>query len=280
MVFKSRVKALLDAEDYAGLTSLSDAHGGKVSNSLISLAADLDEERRWRAIRALGLVTARLYDREPEQARRVVRQLIWNLNEESGGIGWGMAEAFGEILALREELAAEYGSILACHLIEADRSLDHEDLRRGVIWALGRIRVFPKDLRKEIIPALIKVLLQDNPTLRGTAAWALGEMGDREALPPLKDLPKSEEMLSIWADKKLIRISLNEAVEQAKAKLSGGEVDGMNDWKCSKCGYALKADAPPEKCPACKETCEFVNVTCYIPECGFTGSDDRLKGDS
>ena len=27
----------------------------------------------------------------------------------------------------------------------------------------------------------------------------------------------------------------------------------------------------------CKETCEFVNVTCYIPECGFTGSDDRLK---
>ena len=44
MIFKARIKALLDAEDYAGLMELSDAHGGKVSNSLISLAADLDEK--------------------------------------------------------------------------------------------------------------------------------------------------------------------------------------------------------------------------------------------
>ena len=75
----------------------------------------------------------------------------------------------------------------------------------------------------------------------------------------------------------MIRISLNEAVEEAKAKLLGEEVEEMNEWKCSKCGYILKADAPPETCPQCSEKCEFVNVTCYIPECGFTGSDQRLK---
>jgi rubredoxin len=277
VVFKVRIKALLDAEDYAGLMELSDTHGGKVGNSLISLAADLDEDRRWRAIRALGLVTARMYDREPEQARRVVRQLIWNLNEESGGIGWGMPEAFGEILAVRKELAVEYGSLLASYLLEPERTLDHEELQRGVIWALGRLKVFPKDMREEVVPALIRVLRQDSPTLRATAAWALGEMGAREALQTLKDLPKSEGMLSLWTDQKLIRISLNEAVEEAKAKMSGEEVDGMNEWKCSKCGYVLKADAPPEQCPQCSEKCEFVNVTCYIPECGFTGSDQRLK---
>ena len=245
MLFKARIKALLDTEDYTGLMELSDGHGGKVSNSLISLAADLDEERRWRAIRALGLVTARMYDREPEQARRVVRQLIWNLNEESGGIGWGMAEAFGEILALREELAAEYGSILACYLLEPERSLDHEELQRGVIWALGRLKVFPKNMREEVVPALIKVLRQESPALRATAAWALGEIGAREAFQPLKDLPKSEGMLSIFADQKVISVSLNQVVEEAKAKLSGKEVDGMNEWKCSKCGYILKADTPP-----------------------------------
>jgi rubredoxin len=50
-----------------------------------------------------------------------------------------------------------------------------------------------------------------------------------------------------------------------------------NEWKCSKCGYTLKIDVPPEKCPSCKESCEFVNVTCYIPECGFTGTDQRLS---
>jgi rubredoxin len=277
MVFKSRIKALLDAEEVAGLLELSDAHGGKVSNSLISLAADLEEERRWRAVRALGLVTARMYDRDPEQARRVVRQLIWNLNEESGGIGWGMPEAFGEILALRQELAGEYGSILASYLIEPERSLDHEDLQRGVIWALGRLKVFSKELREEVVLALIRVLGRESPALRATAAWALGEIGAREAFQPLKDLPKAEGMLNLWADQKMIRIPLNEVVELAKAKLSGEEVEEMNEWKCSKCGYILKADAPPETCPQCNEKCEFVNVTCYIPECGFTGSDQRLK---
>jgi rubredoxin len=50
----------------------------------------------------------------------------------------------------------------------------------------------------------------------------------------------------------------------------------MADWKCTKCGYTLTGDTPPEKCPMCNEKCEFVDVSCYIPECGQTGSDPRL----
>jgi len=47
-------------------------------------------------------------------------------------------------------------------------------------------------------------------------------------------------------------------------------------WKCSNCKYILQAAAPPERCPSCQEMCQFVDVTCYIPECGMTGSDPRL----
>jgi len=50
-------------------------------------------------------------------------------------------------------------------------------------------------------------------------------------------------------------------------------------WKCSKCGYTVELEAgatPPETCPDCKEKCEFVNTTCYIPECGMKGQDPRL----
>ena len=50
----------------------------------------------------------------------------------------------------------------------------------------------------------------------------------------------------------------------------------MVEWKCSKCGYILSAEKPPETCPSCKEKCMFVDVSCYIPECGFTGIDPRL----
>lgn len=53
----------------------------------------------------------------------------------------------------------------------------------------------------------------------------------------------------------------------------------MPDWKCSNCGYTLQAPTPPEPCPNCREKCEFLDVTCYIPECGGSESgnpDTRL----
>jgi rubrerythrin len=50
-----------------------------------------------------------------------------------------------------------------------------------------------------------------------------------------------------------------------------------NTWKCSNCGNTLVATTPPEICPVCKQKCTFLNVTCYEPDCGFTGMDKRLK---
>ncbi len=50
-----------------------------------------------------------------------------------------------------------------------------------------------------------------------------------------------------------------------------------NEWKCSNCGYSLKTETPPDQCPSCNQKCEFVNVTCYIPECESEGIDQRLK---
>jgi len=43
---------------------------------------------------------------------------------------------------------------------------------------------------------------------------------------------------------------------------------GLTFWKCSHCGFLLTAATPPELCPGCKEKCNFLNVTCYTPECG------------
>lgn len=47
-------------------------------------------------------------------------------------------------------------------------------------------------------------------------------------------------------------------------------------WKCTKCGYTYTAQKPEETCPACKEKCEFVDVSCYTPDCSGPGTDDRL----
>jgi rubredoxin len=46
----------------------------------------------------------------------------------------------------------------------------------------------------------------------------------------------------------------------------------MTTWKCIKCGNTISQDIPPDACTFCKEKCEFVDVTCYIPECGGSAS--------
>lgn len=53
-------------------------------------------------------------------------------------------------------------------------------------------------------------------------------------------------------------------------------------WKCTLCSYLFRAPAPPpERCPNCEETCTFLDVTCYTPDCGGPESgnyDPKLAG--
>lgn len=220
MKFKREVKALLAAADYDGLLELAGSHGGKTGNILISLVGDLDEVIRWRAIKGLGLVTARLYEKDPELARRVLRQLIWNLNDESGGIGWGMPEAFGEILACQPGLVGEYASLLECYLAGGETPLEPEGLQAGVVWALGRVRQWPAAMRERIVPRLVGLLGHPHHALRGLAVWSLGELRAREALPLLPDLPDDERMISLMDEGKYVRRSLRELIEETHRKLS------------------------------------------------------------
>jgi rubredoxin len=45
-----------------------------------------------------------------------------------------------------------------------------------------------------------------------------------------------------------------------------------NSWKCNQCGYILRENTPPSKCPSCQKECTFIDVTCYTPDCGGPGS--------
>jgi rubredoxin len=45
-------------------------------------------------------------------------------------------------------------------------------------------------------------------------------------------------------------------------------------WTCSECRYTLQAQTPPETCPACNKKCQFIESTCYTPECGGPQNPD------
>ena len=112
-VLKSKVRQVLQSSDFnLALEKLGRFSPRQVINPLLSFLYSGDDEIRWRAVSGLGSVVSKFADKDMEGARLILRRLMWNLNDESGGIGWGSPEAMGEILACHEGLADEYARIL------------------------------------------------------------------------------------------------------------------------------------------------------------------------
>jgi len=139
-ILKQGVLELLRSEklDFA-LEALCKIPPRQVINALFSFLYSTEEQIKWRAVTAMGAAVARLADVEMEPARIIMRRLMWNLNDESGGIGWGNPEAMGEILACHEALANEYAPILISYARKDGNYLELEMLQRGLLWGVARL---------------------------------------------------------------------------------------------------------------------------------------------
>ncbi len=183
---KDELRALLAQEDPAALFAALDALPPMEAVSpLLSFLLD-GGTAKWRAVAGLGLVVGRLADEDPEKARIIMRRLIWQLNEDSGNMGWGIAESMGEILAQNQRLATEYGRILLSYARptgkKADNYIEHGPLRRGVYWAIGRFAAMHAPLRLLAVTLLAEGLRDEDKPARGVAAWGLGRIAESETL--------------------------------------------------------------------------------------------------
>jgi HEAT repeat protein len=215
----STLRSLLDQEAYEALVRMARGHEGKTANGLIGLLTDSNETVKWRAVKALGQLTAQMFSEDPEGVRKVIRQLIWNLNDESGGIGWGMPEALGEILAVVPVLREEYSGLLAAYLVEEGCLLENEQLQKGVIWGLGRLKFLDQALKDKVIPFLLQALKNSDLSIRGTAAWALGELGAPDAVPHLKPSQGEIRMVKLFINNNFQEKSLDQWVKEALDKI-------------------------------------------------------------
>ena len=48
--------------------------------------------------------------------------------------------------------------------------------------------------------------------------------------------------------------------------------DGVVYCEC----WAWKMNKTVHECPSCKEKCEFLDNTCYTPDCQYDGTDKRI----
>ena len=148
-----------------------------------------------RAAVALGKVTALLALQRPDAARNILRRLMWHMSEESGNMGWGIPEAFGEILAASPPLAKEFHRILLSYIIDLghdDNYCDNDILRRSCYWAIGRLAGEHPALCQEARPWLRRGLDDQDSVCQGMAAWALGQLPvDVMDVPALRRLSVS-----------------------------------------------------------------------------------------
>ena len=187
--FKRHVIDLLKADDFAGvLETFRSYPARRVINPLFSCLCSTEPEIKWRAITALGAVVANLAQDDMESARVVMRRMIWNLNDESGGIGWGVPETMGEVMARHEGLAREYVNILVSYIREDGNFLEHEPLQQGVLWGLGRLAQTSPELLQNAGAHLHPFLSSEDATLRGLAAWILGLLGGPQRESELEPL--------------------------------------------------------------------------------------------
>ena len=141
---------------------------------LFSHFYSLDELVKFRSVTAMGNLALRISGKSMEKARVILRRLMWNLNDESGGIGWGSPEAMGEILSLSPELALEFKSILFSYLDHRGNHIEHEMLQRGVLWGVGTyLATAPMDLTEVTKSQLFSHLHSKDAVKRGFAIRAL-----------------------------------------------------------------------------------------------------------
>jgi hypothetical protein len=146
-----------------------------------------------------------------------MRRMIWNLNDESGGIGWGLPEAMGEALARHEGLAHEYVNILVSYIMEDGNFLEHEPLQRGVLWGLARLAQARPELLKSALPHVKPFLSSADPTLRGLAASVLGFLGGGRDDPLLAELENDTGEFTFYLNGSERTYRIGEIARQARA---------------------------------------------------------------
>jgi len=183
---KKQVFSLLQQPDLSRvLADISRLHAKETANALFSAICQVDDRLRWHGISAMGVTIARLAAEEMEEGRIMLRRMLWSLNDESGGIGWGAPESMAETMHHHEGLAEEYIHMLISYtrpdgpeLVQDGNFLEHETLQRGLLWGLDRLCVVRKQMLVEKeLPADIPPYLNSNDTVvRGLAVRLCGKL--------------------------------------------------------------------------------------------------------
>ena len=227
---KEEVLALLASEDLDQIFRAARLYAEKdLVNPLFSALSRPEETVRWHAVSVFGQCLPRLADQDMEAARIVMRRFLWSLNDESGGIGWGVPEAMAEVMLHHDGLAREYLHMLLSYL-RPDGPLEHQDgnflelpfLQRGLLWGIGRLasRLAPMLVSRGVVTDLLPYLQSEDGEVRGLTAWALGRLRAAIARDGLLPLAADSSQVHLYRQGQVSLVSVAELVEDALIQIN------------------------------------------------------------
>lgn len=177
---KQQLKEWLSDPDWESyMPRIAQLEGKEAVGPLFSFLL-LGEPMSRRAAVAMGVVVAGMTEKSPESGRNIVRRCMWHMNEDSGNIGWGIPEAFAEILVRSPLLFREFHRVLLSYIIDTGKSdnyCDHDLLRRSCYWAVGRLAQVEAGIAPLVRSGLEQASQHDvDAECRKLAHWALQQV--------------------------------------------------------------------------------------------------------
>ncbi len=160
---KSEIRSYLgnkEGQDFSLSTLPKSLKEVKVEQWISPLFACLPETEplTTRAAQKLGYAVSQIFLKEKEKARIIMRRLIWQMNEESGNIGWGLPVAFAQCLVHSKELAQEYHRILISYIYDRDGDSNYCDFAPLRVSCFDAVELlldkYPKYIENARIPLL------------------------------------------------------------------------------------------------------------------------------
>jgi hypothetical protein len=171
-----------------------------------------DELLRWQIINLIAEVSYHVVEQQLDTINKFLYRLLLSA-KDSAASAWGALEASGAIISANPDFFGEYSQSLLSFL-------QTQNLWKEVTWAIGRIATRDPYLVRHAYPALCLFLGNPDPTLRGYAAWALGELKLPDAIKELGKLEADSHILSIYKDGELKKTTVSQLVKEAIEKLN------------------------------------------------------------
>ena len=200
---REQIVALLQAGDFPALKALAGRESG-VAGQLMNFLFSPGELLHWRAVEGLGYVAGS----QPEQVRKLISRLLYQLNEDSGSFGWLAAAALGEIGRHNLPLVAEIVPMFYGFL-------EMEFSRGPMLWGLGRLWEVHPQVLEEAVPLLVSFLRDPDPRVRGLAVWCLGKVGLSGAKEALQALRGDNSPVDLYDGEELHHTSVGQLAREA-----------------------------------------------------------------